>query len=254
MNPMLHIAVVEDDPAYARTLTQCLDRFAAEHDTSLHYDVFDDGAKIAGDYRPVYDIILMDIEMPGMDGITAAKEIRKIDADVVIIFITSMAKYAITGYTVQARAYVLKPINYYGLSLELQGAINAVNRNRSQHGRSLLLQTGSSVTKVALTDITYLESRRHDLFIHTTDGVLRVRGSLKTMEGEINDPTFARCGVSYVVNLAHVSGVTDAKEAIVNGDRVPISRQKYKDFMAALVTYLSGSASANRTVSQEVSR
>ena len=237
---MLRIAVVEDDTACARQLQEYILRFSRERGETIETEVFTDGAQLVMDYRPVWDILLLDIEMPRMDGMTAAQTVRRADPSVIIIFITNMAQYALKGYTVQARSYILKPVNYYGLSMELQEAIDYINRNRRQNGRALLLPSGGGIDKVNLSDITYIESQRHNLFIHTTGGVLRIRESMNAMEANIDDPAFARCGVSFLINLAWVSGITEGREVLVGGDRVPISRQKYKDFMAALSEYLGG--------------
>ena len=94
-----------------------------ENGVSIELNIFTDGKQIVFDYEPVYDIILMDIEMPGLDGMSAAEKIRETDRDVIIIFITNMAQYAIKGYQVRARSYILKPVNYYSFEMELKEAI-----------------------------------------------------------------------------------------------------------------------------------
>lgn len=240
MRGVVRIAIVEDDAECAQSIARCLDRFSSEHGVRIEYETFGDGAAIAEHYTPRFDIILLDIEMPDMDGITAARNIRRTDADVVIIFITNMAQYALQGYTVHARAYVLKPVNYYGLSLELQSAIEQIGRSRARTGRAVLLPDGGGTARIPLADIRYVESRRHNILVHTITGVLRFRSSMNGIETMIDDPAFVRCNVSYLVNLAHVSGITENREAVVGDDRVPISRQRYKEFMAALSAYYGG--------------
>ena len=79
----------------------------------------EDGAVIAEHYEPGYDIIFMDVEMPGLDGFGAAEKIRAVDADAVLVFVTNMAQYAIKGYEVDALDYVLKPVNYYQFCTKL---------------------------------------------------------------------------------------------------------------------------------------
>ena len=102
---MVKLAIVEDDKSYIESLKEYIDTYMKENGISIDVKIFRDGNKIVFDYQPVYDIILMDIEMPGIDGMTAAEEIRKVDKDVIIIFITNMAQYAIQGYKVRAHSY-----------------------------------------------------------------------------------------------------------------------------------------------------
>lgn len=94
---MIRIAIVEDETAYAQTLRAYLDRYATESGRQFAVTVYTDGEDIVDNYRAEFDIILMDIEMQSMDGMTAAKRIRQSDGEVVIMFITNMAQYAIQG-------------------------------------------------------------------------------------------------------------------------------------------------------------
>ena len=116
---MKHIAVVEDDSSASQQIQNYLSLYQKENEQEFSVTVFADGLSILEDYHPIWDIILMDIEMPLMDGMTAAKCIRELDQSVIIIFITNMAKYAIKGYEVGALDFVLKPVSYFAFSLKI---------------------------------------------------------------------------------------------------------------------------------------
>ena len=104
-------------------LEEYLHRYEEEHKEAFEITRYADGDEIVHKYKSQYDIILMDVEMKFMDGMSAAEEIRKIDTEVVIIFITNMPQYAIRGYAVDALDYVLKPVEYFAFSQRLSRAI-----------------------------------------------------------------------------------------------------------------------------------
>ena len=107
---MIHIAIVEDEKLYIDQLQEYISRYREEKRLSIKTTVFCDGEDIVEDYRGDYDIILFDIQMKFMDGMTAAEKIREIDQEVKILFITNMTQYAIRGYQVDAMDYVVKPV------------------------------------------------------------------------------------------------------------------------------------------------
>ena len=117
---MFRIAIVEDDTSCAEQLEEYLRRYGREAGEELEVCRFSDGLELADGYRPIYDLILLDIEMPHLDGMTAARKIREADSEVLLLFITNMAKYAISGYEVEALGFMLKPVNYFALSLKLK--------------------------------------------------------------------------------------------------------------------------------------
>ena len=116
---MFKVAIVEDDRVASDTLKEYIERFAAEKNEKIEAEVFEDGLKFIGGYKPVYDIVFMDVVMPGINGIETAKKLREIDNGVVLVFITSMAQYAINGYEVDAADFLLKPVSYFTFSLKL---------------------------------------------------------------------------------------------------------------------------------------
>lgn len=99
---MIRIAIVEDEQNYIDKLSEYLDRYKKEYGEQLSVTVFHDGDEISSGYKAQFDIILMDIEMKFVNGMSAAEEIRKVDSEVTIIFITNTPQYAVRGYEVGA--------------------------------------------------------------------------------------------------------------------------------------------------------
>lgn len=232
---MIRIGLVEDDPASAALLVDYLRRYEHEHGERFAVTGFTDGDVVVADYRPVFDILLMDIQMPGMDGFTAAEHIRQIDPEVVLIFITNMSQYAIRGYKVDALSYVLKPVPYFAFSQEIKRSVARLRRRTADY---LLLAVDGGLARVATDEIVFLESAKHRTIVHTVDGRHSVVGPLKDFEAKLEGKAFFRSNSGYLVNLRHVRGVHGSSALLVGGHDLLISRSRKKGFLAALTDYL----------------
>lgn len=231
---MIKIAVAEDDLQYAKQLKQYMTQFEKEYSRKLEVTFYPDGADLVKDYENQYDILLLDIEMPKLDGMATARAIREVDSEVMILFITNMAQYAIHGYEVDAMDYILKPINYFSFSKRLERALGRLAKREKHH---LVINVKGGAKKIDITKICYIESQRHNLAIHTTDEVYTIIGTMKEMEEKLLSHHFFRCNKGYLVSLHHVDGILDGC-AVVNGEHLLISRGRKNEFMEALADFM----------------
>lgn len=233
---MIRIAIVEDEPAVAKQLQEYVERFCRENGQEADVTLFSNGMVIAEDYRAVWDIIFMDIEMPYLDGMSAAQRIRKVDSAVVLVFVTNMARFAIKGYEVDAMDFVLKPVKYAQFALKLKKAMNIAGQRKRHY---LLVSADGLEKRLSIDDILYIEVINHRLYIHTHQEEFVIRGSLQEMEAQLSGLHFARSSNSYIVNLRNVTGLRK-DSVLVPGHEVPLSRSKRKEFLQALSDYMGG--------------
>lgn len=234
---MIHVAIVEDDPEDTKMLRSYLEEFEREADERFSVAEFTDGLAFIGDYRSKYDLVLMDIDMPHLNGLTAAKKLRKVDENAVIIFVTNMAQYAIRGYEVDALDFLVKPVTQPQLYSKLRKALRKI---KNAQNKKLFLCTDESVRCISVRDIRYIEVREHLLTYHLGGEDITVRGQMDKVESELADCHFYRIYKSYLVNLDYVVGV-GATTVRVGEDDLCLSRARKKDFMQTLADYL-GSA------------
>lgn len=232
---MVRIALVEDDAGYRQELTAFLNRFSQEYGENFAISTFSDGAEIADGYRAGFDIILMDIAMPYMNGMRAAEAIRKVDDDVVIIFLTNSPQYAMKGYSVDALDYVLKPVSYFAFSQRIQRALDR-RKKRERKFISVLFRGG--MRKIEVSQIAYVEVLDHDLTYHTQTETLSAKGTLSEAEALLGSDLFFRCNKCYLVNLEYVDGVED-NDILIGKERIQVSRARKKALLDALNNYIN---------------
>ena len=231
---MIRIAIVEDDKQVQQQMVDYIRRYERQFGRMFDLVLFDDGDEIVSNYRPVYDIILLDVQMSRMDGMAAAEAIRRVDQDVILIFITNMAQFAIRGYAVDALDYVLKPVPYFAFSQQIQKAVNRLQKRRKTF---LTVPLEGGLRRIDVAGIYYLESEGHRVRFYTETGDLATPGTLKAFEEKLAGKPFVRCNSGYLINLAQVMGVRQ-NTVQVGPYELQISRPRKKAFLEALADYI----------------
>ncbi len=236
---MWRVAVVDDQASVWTQMQSYFQRYQQERGERFQISYFENATLFLDRYQPKYDLILMDIDMPGMDGLTAAHRLRKLDPHVVLVFVTNLAQYAINGYEVSAVDFVVKPVNYGKFAFKLERALKlALPKDRPV----VLIKTEDGTVTVEREDVTYVEVQGHNLFYHIGEETYRVRGSLKQAEEEFGELPFFTCNKCYIVNMAFVEKFRD-NVAVVAGEEIVVSRPKKKAFMEALAAYYNRAVS-----------
>ena len=236
---MIRIALVEDEAEVRAQLQGYVQRHTRQYGTEFAVTEFADGMELLDDYRPVYDILFLDVEMKHLDGMETARRVRELDKDVIIVFITNMAQYAIRGYSVGALDYVLKPVPYFAFSQQLLKAVARLEK-RAKHYLTVPVEGG--LRRLDTASIYYLESEGHRVHFYTDEGDFSAPGALKAFEEKLADCPFARCNSGYLVNLAQVRELRQSTVQ-VGPCELQVSRPKRKAFLAALTDYIGGEGS-----------
>lgn len=233
----MNIAVVEDDFFAADNLMTCFKKYGETVGMEFNITHFPDAESLLSSYRPsVYSMVFMDIELPGMTGLDAAKQLRAKDSVVVLIFLTKMAQYAQKGYEVEALDFMVKPLRYADFCLKIKKAVNVAQMRET---RSVMIPTGSGFTCLSTDKIIYVEVMGHQLKFMLVDGVVEVRGSLSDMEQRLGGSGFLRCSNCYLVNSRFVNSV-NGYDVDVGGFKLKISHPKRKQFMKSLAEIFTG--------------
>ena len=229
------LAIIDDDAKQRAYLSEIVNAWAKKNRYLLTVKQYAEANPFLFDYAEEkdFDILLLDIEMPGVSGIELAKTVRRENATVQIIFITGFYEYFSDGFDVSALHYLIKPVDASKLCPVLDKAVH----NLEYRQRSVLLTTAEGSTKVPLADIVYIEAENVYVVVHTAHGNYRTRLSLGKFCEQL-DETFFKVHRSFVVSLKYVKKITRTDLTMLNGDTLPISRGMYDGIHAALIKYL----------------
>ena len=233
---MLNIALVENDNVDAELFTDIASAYFIDASEEFHIDIFTSGEDFLKSYQGQYSLVFMDIELDGINGMDTARKLREIDNEVILIFLTNLAHYAIAGYEVNATDYILKPLQENAFRLKMPKVLALIHQKDK---KTITVLSKGQMHTFSTDELYYVEVLSHRLYYHTVSGVYDVRGAISDAETTLYKYDFRRCNNSYLVNLRFVTGI-DGNDVRVGSHTLPISRPRKKEFINELTNYLGG--------------
>jgi len=230
---MLRIAICDDIQDELDKIRQAAETYFRKAREPVTYALFTDAFAFAEaiEKGPRFDIILLDICMPGLLGTEVAKELRKQDARSEIIFLTTSDEFAVEAFSVKATDYILKPFTQAQFDKALDRAVTMIRQRSSS--KVLFRLLGGGVRVESVSQILYLESNGHILTVHLADGTsFETRKSMMDIKADLDKIApgqFLSPNKGYLVNLAHVH-IIKSDSVDVQNARIPLGKRKYREF------------------------
>lgn len=235
---MTKVAFCDDELSMLNELQVLLDEYRVKQNREIDYTPFRSPLELlAVIERGIrFDILILDVLMPGENGIDAAAEIRHYDSNVKIIFLTSSAEFAVQSYSVNAFFYQLKPVHAESFFRVMDTVIDECEKEQTS---SLVLRCKSGITRVELRNLEYCEVIHRTLFLHLTSGkVLESTGSLDELYSKLRSyGNFLRPHRSYLVNLEYVQNLSTRAITMSCLTEIPIPRGKYNEVKNTFLEY-----------------
>lgn len=229
---VIKIAICDDDEAECRRTLEMLQNYKK---AEVEAEVYTGGEALLSSGRK-YDILLLDIDMKGMDGIETARHVREADKEVKLIYITNYSDYSIFAFAVHAFAYLLKPLRQEELFAQLD---EAQSYGLTAAGQELEFQAKEGIVRVPSSQILYFEYLDRQVLLHTAEQFWHLRRKITEVAQDMAAYGFAMPHKSFVVNLFAVQCIHGYEILLTDGSRIPLSQKKSVNFRRELNEYLA---------------
>ena len=232
---MLNILLCDDEVPVLRQLEDYIGRVPRLMEENIRVASFTSAEELMASGRTeTADILVLDICMGKLSGMEAAKEIRRRNPDIYLIFLTSMVHYALEGYEVHAWAFLPKPLKFERFASCMNEVLDQIDGRAES---KIILKSGTDIDCLSSEDILYF-----DVLDHTTRVVMKDRERtyytrLADVEQQLTGNEFFRCHKSYLVNMKHIRSILPDRLKMSNGDDVPLSKHRRREFLLAFSKY-----------------
>lgn len=236
---MIKIAFCDDDLSVLEDLCALLVQYREKHDPEIGYAAFRSPLEFmaAMEKGACFDVLFLDIIMPGQNGIDAAKEIRQLDQNIKIIFLSSSSEFALESYTVSAYFYQIKPVLQEEFTALLDSIVSECEKERQC---SLVLRCKSGITRIALEKLEYCEVIGRTLLFHMKNGeILESMGSMNKLCNELMQyGNFLRPHRSFLVNMEYIKSISYKAITMEHLAEIPIPHGKFAEMKEKYLGYI----------------
>lgn len=239
----MRIAACDDDVKFLQELSGLLNAYGEENGCSIEYKIYTNPFELVTQIERGlhYDAVLLDVFMPGINGMQCAKDIRTFDNLVKIIFLTSSTEFAVESYSVKAYQYLLKPLNKDNLFMTLK----ALEREIETTGyHNFVFRTKTGITKITLSKLEYCEVINRKLVLHLINGdECECNLHMNELEEKLKDfAMFLKPHRSFLVNMNHIQTLNTHSIIMECGMKIPVPREKYAQIKQIYMEYIFHSA------------
>ncbi len=239
---MIDIAICDDE----KIIRERIINFINKQEADCRIESFGTGNELLAAGKK-FDMIFLDIQMKGKNGIETARAIREYDAKAVIVFVTALKEYVFEAFDVAAFHYLLKPVDEKKFAEVFHNAVKEIQkqpRTQEAEAPALLIKAKNRSHMLKQGEIIFVESRANKVGIHTVREVIETYYTMSKLEGELGR-NFYRCHRGYLVNMAHVAEYSSDMIEMDNGDRVYMAKEKYPEFVKKYMRYLGGGGTSD---------
>lgn len=235
----LNIAICDDERAIREQINELIEK----EKTGIHIDLYETGDSLLAAGKK-FDIVFLDIQMEGTDGIETAKKLRERDENMILIFITGIREYVFQAFDVAAFHYLLKPIEEDKFREVFHRAEWELEKRKTRRRETVFIKTRNRSFSLEKDSILYIESRGKKVEIHTKGESIEAYVSMNELEAQLGEG-FYRCHRGYLVNMAYVAEYDSGSITLNNGEYVYLAKEKYREFVRAYMRYLRNGVGAD---------
>ena len=231
----MRIAICDDEAQIRKLLEDKINRYCFVNDIELELQTFENGEEFLKINFNDMDVLFLDVDMPGMDGLETAKAIREKNQDMLIVFLTAYSEFVFESFKVDAFRYLVKPVP----DKEMTETLDAIRDKLCAPDDNLSFQFQNEMYNIRYSDIIYIEGMRDKIWIYCKDGTYRWRGTLKNLNELLKGKGFFQVHRSYIINMDKIQKYNSQTVALEADYKVPISKYRLDDFKEEYIKYWS---------------